>query len=52
MTNMEMVKSFYEDITVNKEILWLDLAKKRGAAYDWLGNNPKPILGWFNQNMK
>ncbi|MEL6592810.1 MAG: alpha/beta fold hydrolase [Bacteroidota bacterium] len=49
MTNMDMVKQYYEDLQVEKEILWLDLPKKRGAAYAWLSNNSTPILGWFNR---
>lgn len=49
MTNMDMVKQYYDDLTVEKEMLWLDLAKKRGAAYDWLGKNPQPILDWFGR---
>ena len=49
MTNMDMVKQFYNDLKVEKEILWLDLEKKRGAAYDWIGKNPEPILGWFDK---
>lgn len=48
MTNMGMVKSLYNDIRTEKEMLWLDLDKKRGAAYDWLGYHPEPILKWFN----
>ena len=49
MTNMDMVKQYYDDLTVEKQMLWLDLEKKRGAAYDWLGKNPEPILAWFNK---
>ena len=49
MTNMDMVKQYYNNLTVEKEILWLDLEKKRGAAYAWLGKNPKPILDWFDK---
>ena len=52
MTNMEMVKQYYNDIQTEKEILWLDLKKKRGAAYDWLGKNPEKILGWFKKYVK
>lgn len=52
MTNMDMVKQYYNDLTVEKEMLWLDLKKKRGATYDWLGDNPKPILAWFDKYMK
>ena len=49
MTNLNMVEQYYKDLTVEKEILWLDLKKKRGAAYAWLGKNSKPIVGWFNK---
>jgi hypothetical protein len=52
MTNMDMVKQYYNDIQTEKEMLWLDLEKKRGAAYDWLGKSPEKILGWFNKYVK
>lgn len=52
MTNMDMVNSFYNNLQVEKDILWLDLEKKRGAAYAWLGKTPEPILGWFDKYMK
>ncbi|TMU55131.1 alpha/beta hydrolase [Flagellimonas algicola] len=52
MTNMDMVKGFYNDIQSDKEIMWLDLAKKRGAAYAWLGENAQPIVGWFDKYVK
>jgi hypothetical protein len=32
-------------------MLWLDLAKKRAAAYDWVGYNPDKILEWFGKYM-
>ena len=51
MTNMDMVKQYYDSLTVEKDMLWLDLDKKRGAAYDWLGHNPEPILNWFGKYM-
>lgn len=51
MTNQDMVKGFYGDLTVEKDLLMLDLEKKRGAAYDWIGKNPDQILGWFNKYM-
>jgi len=51
MTNLGMVDQYYDSLTVEKKMLWLDLDKKRGAAYDWLGNNPKPILDWFSRYM-
>ena len=51
MTNMDMVKQYYEDLKVEKEMLWLDLEKKRGAAYAWLSDHPDQILSWFNKYM-
>ena len=52
MTNLNMVKSFYNNIIVEKELLMLALEKKRGAAYDWIGKNPDKILKWFDTYMK
>jgi dienelactone hydrolase len=49
MTNMNMVKQYYHDLQVDKDILWLDLEKKRGAAYAWIGKNPEKILEWFGK---
>ena len=51
MTNIGMVEQYYNDLQVEKDILWLDLEKKRGAAYAWVGSNPAPILEWFNKYM-
>lgn len=52
------INSFYSDLNVEKELLWLDIPKKKGgafpnraAAYDWIGENPKPIVGWFDEHM-
>lgn len=52
MTNLEMVNQYYRDLSDEKEMLWLDLEEKRGAAYAWLGKNPEPILNWFNKYVK
>ena len=52
MTNMGMVKQYYNDLRGEKQILWLSLEKKRGAAYDWLGRNSKEVLDWFNTHIK
>lgn len=49
MTDLNMVNQYYNELTVEKELLMLDLEKKRAAAYDWVGKNPKPILDWFNK---
>lgn len=52
MTNLDMVKRYYDSLTVEKDMMNLDLEKKRGAAYAWLGKNPQPIVGWFDKYMK
>ena len=44
MTDLNFVKEYYDKLTVEKEIIWLDLDKKRSAAYDWTGKNPKPVI--------
>ncbi|MEM6344101.1 MAG: alpha/beta hydrolase [Bacteroidota bacterium] len=51
MTNMDMVRQFYNDLEVEKDIMWLDLSKKRGAAYAWLGESKGPVVDWFNKYM-
>tara|TARA_B100000683_G_scaffold37495_1_gene32775 strand:- start:14292 stop:15161 length:870 start_codon:yes stop_codon:yes gene_type:complete len=50
MTDMGMVKEYYQNLQVEKEILWLDLEKKRGAAYAWLGNHPEQVVDWFDKH--
>lgn len=54
----DFVNGVYDDLQVEKDILWIDIPKKKGgafpnraAAYDWLGENPEPILGWFNKHL-
>jgi pimeloyl-ACP methyl ester carboxylesterase len=51
MTNLDMVHQYYNDLLVEKELLMLNLERKRGAAYDWVGKNPDKILEWFGRHM-
>lgn len=51
MTNLDMVKQYYNDLQVEKEILWLQLEKKRGAAYAWMSNEPQKLIDWFDKYM-
>lgn len=55
----EFVQGVYDDLKTEKELLWLDLPKLKGganpnraAAYQWIGDNPKPILGWFQKHLR
>jgi pimeloyl-ACP methyl ester carboxylesterase len=50
-TDRELVQQYYDELRVEKDMLWLQLEKQRAAAYDWIGHNPKEILGWFGQHM-
>ena len=54
--NKTFIEQFYEDLNVEKALLWIDIARKkggaavnRGAAYEWLGENPTAILDWFDK---
>ncbi|WED23228.1 alpha/beta hydrolase [Vibrio sp. JC009] len=54
-SKMDFVQNIYDNLAVEKEMLWLDIPKlksaahNRAAAYDWIGKNPAPIVGWFNK---
>ena len=51
------VDAYFENLTVEKEMLWIQIPKQknafqnRAAAYVWIGENPEPILGWFAKHM-
>ena len=51
----DFIQSFYDDLQVDKEILWIEVPKRRTkaanriAAYEWIGTNPEPILAWFDK---
>jgi predicted alpha/beta-fold hydrolase len=51
MTNLNMVEQYYNDLTVEKQMMWLDLEKKRGATYAWLSDNPEKMVEWFDKYM-
>lgn len=51
----EFIEGVFDDLQVEKEMMWLELPKMKNAthnrlaAYDWLGPHPEPILGWFGK---
>lgn len=47
----EEVQEFYDSLTVEKDILLLDLEKSRFAGYEWIAQNPKKVLEWFDKFM-
>lgn len=50
-TSLDMVKSYYDGLSVEKEMKWLDIEKSRFAAYDYLGREPGDVMGWFDKHM-
>ncbi len=48
-TDPELVKQYFSELNVEKDIIWPQLSKKRAAAYDWIGKNPDNILEWFDK---
>ncbi|WP_264875870.1 alpha/beta hydrolase [Vibrio agarivorans] len=50
-TKLEQVEEYYRLLGGKKELLMLDLAKNRAAAYDWLGESPESLSAFFNKYM-
>ncbi|MEM7443728.1 MAG: alpha/beta hydrolase [Pseudomonadota bacterium] len=50
-TNLDMVGAYYDGLTVEKEMLWLDIEKNRFAAYDYVGREPDKVMGWFDTHL-
>ena len=50
-TDMNFVDSFYNQLTVEKDVHWADLEKNRIAAYDYIGQNPEGVYEWFDKHM-
>ncbi|HAA16482.1 MAG TPA: alpha/beta hydrolase [Cytophagales bacterium] len=49
--NQQSIEEYYDALEVEKEMIWLDLGKKRAAGYDYLTRHPKEILFWFDKHM-
>ena len=46
----ESIDEYYNDLTVEKEMLWVSgIGKKRAAGYDYLTRNPEKVLFWFDK---
>jgi pimeloyl-ACP methyl ester carboxylesterase len=52
MTNLDFVRQYHDALTVETEMLWLDLARSRGAAYDYLPKHPDTISKFFDKYME
>jgi dienelactone hydrolase len=48
-TDLDFVQAYYDELHVEKEMLWLELSKKRAAVYDYLGTSPEFIDDFFGR---
>ena len=48
-TDTDFVQRYYDELAVEKELLWVDLAKSRAAAYDYLGTSPEKLSEFFDR---
>lgn len=49
LTKIDFVKKYYEDLRVEKEMLWFKGEKKRLDAYDYFSRSPEPMIKFFNK---
>ena len=50
-TEMPMVQSYYDALTVDKEMRLIELEKSRFAAYEYLGARPERVMDWFDRHL-
>jgi pimeloyl-ACP methyl ester carboxylesterase len=49
LTDPDFVQRYYDELQVEKDLLWLDLSKSRAAAYDNLGRAPERLGEFFGK---
>lgn len=49
--NLDAVQEYYDELCVEKELLWLELSKGRAAAYDEMGKSPKMLTEFFEKHL-
>lgn len=49
--NADRIRQFHDALTVEKELVWLDLSKDRAAAYNHLGEHPELVVDFFGKHM-
>ena len=50
-TDLEFVQRYHDELRVEKEMRWVDLAKSRAAAYDYLGTDPDVLTEFFGRHL-
>lgn len=49
---MGHVEEYFDALTVEKEMVWLDLEKKRAAAYAHLTESPQFVIDFFDKHVR
>ena len=50
-TDLDFVQRYYDQLQVEKQLLWLELSKDRAAAYDHLGTAPEELAAFFDKHI-
>ncbi len=50
-TNLDGVQQYYDELSVDKDIIRVDLVKKRAAAYDYLVQKPETVSEFFEKHL-
>jgi hypothetical protein len=50
-TKIAWVEQYYDELTVEKEMLWLDGSRKRFYAYDYFAHSPQAMLEFFGKHV-
>ena len=45
----ETIEQYYNNLQIEKEMMWVDLGTKRAAGYDYLTKSPEKILSFFDK---
>ena len=48
-TNLDWIKQYFDELTVEKEMFWIDGEKKRFDAYAYFGHSPEAMLNFFKK---
>lgn len=51
-TNLDKIKLMYDGIPSEKEMFWLEEPTHRFDGYNWFGEHPEDMLGWFDKYVK
>ena len=49
--NRQSIEEYFDALTVEKDMMWLDLGPKRAAGYEYLTTHPAEILSFFDAHL-